>query len=362
MKLKNTAIAAVIIPVLFLTACVEILPDLQTEAPQYTAESTHNANALPPADTDNYGKQASQIVDGAITDALAILNTDSNISSDAPASTPRREKLTEPVRKIYDMIFSAVEKIEDYEWDSSGYGDAFSDFMAADEALRADHPRLRAYYYPDVSGNVFKPIYFLPGTSYDSPTGDKEAIARSMGIFDAVSKRIIDCMPRGLSDSGKYRYFAAVITERCEYDRSLSSAGLPYPAYNALVNGTAVCSGYASALEHLCKEVGLFCQRVDGRKDGGEHAWNRICLGGSFYYCDLTAADAEIPGSDAWLKCTVITAERAKIENYRPFGAGMTVDGTAVSCSRMSGLQYYIDCKSAIFSRTRQQQAAALRS
>ena len=149
-----------------------------------------------------------------------------------------------------------------------------------------------------------------------------------MELFDAVCKRIVECMPDGLSDLGKYRYFAAVITGRCEYDSSLSTMSLPYPAYNALVNGSAVCSGYASAMEHLCGEAGLFCVRTDGTKDGGNHAWNRICLSGSYYYCDLTAADASAPGSDAWLECIAITAKRAKSGNYVPFRKDMTADGT----------------------------------
>ena len=149
-----------------------------------------------------------------------------------------------------------------------------------------------------------------------------------MELFAAVCKRIVECMPDGLSDLGKYRYFAAVITGRCEYDSSLSTMSLPYPAYNALVNGSAVCSGYASAMEHLCGEAGLLCMRTDGTKDGGNHAWNRICLSGSYYYCDLTAADASAPGSDEWLECIAITAKRPKSGNYVPFRKDKTADGT----------------------------------
>ena len=96
----------------------------------------------------------------------------------------------------------------------------------------------------------------------------------------------------------------------------------------ALINGSAVCSGYTSALEHLCGKAGLFCNRADGTKDGGNHAWNRICLDGNFYYCDLTAADAEVPYSYAWLGCIAITADRARRENYKPFRENMTATGT----------------------------------
>lgn len=108
------------------------------------------------------------------------------MSSGAPEEKSRRDRLSESAKGIYDMLCSAVEKIGGYEWDSAGYGgegDAFSDFMAADEALRADHPRFRAYYYPDVAGEVFRPVYFLPGNSYDSPTDDTEEIADRMALL-----------------------------------------------------------------------------------------------------------------------------------------------------------------------------------
>ena len=336
MKSMNTAKIAgtVMISMFLLTSCVTVpFEDRQSSARENmtAGASDSTANILPPADNSEHGKCASQIVDCAIKGAINLLRAypADNVFSGATKAGPRRDQLTESGRVIYDMLFSAVEKIGGYEWDSVKYGEnAFSDFMAADEALRADHPRFRAYYYPDVAGDVFRPIYFLPGNSYDSPTDDTEEIADRIALFDAVCQRIIDCIPDGLSDLGKYRYFAAVVTELCEYDRSLSTVGLPYPAYNALVNGRAVCSGYASAFEHLCSEIGLFCQRTDGTKDGSDHAWNRICLSGSFYYCDLTAAKAERPGSDAWLQCIAITAERANSENYRPFREGMMADGT----------------------------------
>lgn len=336
MKSLNTAkaVAVIMISLVLLTSCVTVPPgEHQSSARESTTAGVfdNTSDILLPADTGDHGKRASRIADRAIKDAINFLRIypADNVFSGAPKAVSRRDQLTESGRGIYDMLFSAVEKIGGYEWDSVKYGEnAFSDFMAADEALRADHPRFRAYYYPDVAGEVFRPIYFLPGNSYDSPTDDTEEIADRIALFDAVCRRIVDCMPDGLSDLGKYRYFAAVVTELCEYDRSLSTVGLPYPAYNALVNGRAVCSGYASAFEHLCSEIGLFCQRTDGTKDGSDHAWNRICLSGSYYYCDLTAADAGSPGSDTWLQCIAITAERAKKENYCPFREGMTADGT----------------------------------
>ena len=222
MKAMNTAKAAgtVVLSLFLLTSCFTFPRDDRESGSREstTSEAPDNtAVILPPAEAGAHGEQASRIADGAIKDAIICLRTRpaGNVSSGAPEEESRRDRLSESAKGIYDMLCSAVEKIGGYEWDSAGYGgegDAFSDFMAADEALRADHPRFRAYYYPDVAGEVFRPVYFLPGNSYDSPTDDTEEIADRMALFDAVCRRIIDCMPDGLSDLGKYRYLAAAVT------------------------------------------------------------------------------------------------------------------------------------------------------
>ena len=230
MKLKNTAkaIGAITISILLLTSCVALPPESVSDVTDNAAteQSDSFSAVLPPADNGKYGQRASEIADSAIRNAIVLLSAHpaAEISSGAPVPTLRRDRLSAPVRDIYDMLLAAVDAVGAYEWDSVSYGEtAFSDFMEADEALRADNPRCRAYYYPDVSGNIYRPIYFLPGTSNDQPTDDTQEITARMELFDAVCKRIVECMPDGLSDLGKYRYFAAVITGRCEYDSSLST-------------------------------------------------------------------------------------------------------------------------------------------
>ena len=86
--------------------------------------------ALPPADNGEYGRRAAEIADGAIRDAIALLEAHptAEISSDAPASTLRRDRLSAPVRDIYDMLLAAVDAVGAYEWDAVNYGEtAFSD-------------------------------------------------------------------------------------------------------------------------------------------------------------------------------------------------------------------------------------------
>ncbi len=70
---------------------------------------------------------------------------------------------------------------------------------------------------------------------------------------------------------------------------------LQYTAYGAIINGTAVCQGYANLLYRMCLEAGIDCRVITGTgkgvtedPSGGPHAWNIVKLGELYYYVDST--------------------------------------------------------------------------
>ncbi len=81
-----------------------------------------------------------------------------------------------------------------------------------------------------------------------------------------------------------------------------------HEAYGALINGSAVCDGYAEALQLLLNAVGIECIKVRGeadfltgslsttRKDGTKwgHAWNMVKINGVYYHVDPTANDDDL--------------------------------------------------------------------
>ncbi len=73
-------------------------------------------------------------------------------------------------------------------------------------------------------------------------------------------------------------------------------------AYGALVNGEAVCHGYAVAVYRLMKEAGIGCRVITGEHPtdpGGNHAWNIVQLDGTYYYVDATwDADSFVKKTD----------------------------------------------------------------
>lgn len=63
--------------------------------------------------------------------------------------------------------------------------------------------------------------------------------------------------------------------------------------YDALVNGTTVCSGYSALFMDVMNRLGIPCQMVicEDTGDGEGHGWNLLQLQGQWYHVDLTWDD-----------------------------------------------------------------------
>lgn len=59
----------------------------------------------------------------------------------------------------------------------------------------------------------------------------------------------------------------------------------------ALVDKIAVCDGYAGAFQYLMHRLSIPCNIITGISNGGDHAWNQVCLDGKWYLVDVTWDD-----------------------------------------------------------------------
>ena len=73
-------------------------------------------------------------------------------------------------------------------------------------------------------------------------------------------------------------------------DPSKTTPRSSYQPYGALVEGTAVCLGFATAFQLLMDMVGVECITVVGAayKSAEDHAWNMVKLDGEWYCVDAT--------------------------------------------------------------------------
>lgn len=84
-----------------------------------------------------------------------------------------------------------------------------------------------------------------------------------------------------------YRYICNNVT----YDYTNlkdDTHNLKYTAYAALIDGTAVCQGYANLLYRMLLEAGIDNRIISGTGNGDLHAWSIIGMGGNYYNTDAT--------------------------------------------------------------------------
>ena len=87
-----------------------------------------------------------------------------------------------------------------------------------------------------------------------------------------------------------YDYICANVTY--DYDNlNDDNYNLKYTAYAAMINGTAVCQGYAVLFYRLALELGIDARLIAGSSKGDgnqDHGWNIVCLNGKYYNLDAT--------------------------------------------------------------------------
>ncbi len=198
-------------------------------------------------------------------------------------------------RKLADKITElsadyGAFRIKESEWGKSLVIDALN----ANTLMVFTDPRLMCFQLTGFDRNDVIDGYFNPKTgpsaAVKTGTTEMEQLKHDMEVFDAVLKRVVDKMPADYSDAQKYTYLAMVLATKCSYDKTYA---IPTngTAYGALINGCAICQGYASAYQLLCETADLYCCMVEGDADGVGHMWNLVSLNDETFYVDVTWAD-----------------------------------------------------------------------
>ncbi|MCM1186125.1 MAG: Ig-like domain-containing protein [Lachnoclostridium sp.] len=99
-----------------------------------------------------------------------------------------------------------------------------------------------------------------------------------------------------MSDVEKALVLHDYLAQHCAYAyaeylaKTLDSCPNVYDAYGALVNGKAVCQGYALAYVELLKRVGIQSY-ICSSSEVMNHAWNVVLIDGAWYHVDVTWDD-----------------------------------------------------------------------
>lgn len=159
------------------------------------------------------------------------------------------------------------------------------------QAYRNDHPETfwltgeSKYYVLDNSTTV--EFYY---------SMEPSEILSAKKTFENKIDNILNDLPSG-SDFEKEEYINNYIIENCKYDDAAAQTknieGNENDAYGALVDGSAVCEGYARAFQLLCSKADIDCVMVSGTVDNTNHAWNCVKISGEWYQIDVTWNDTD---------------------------------------------------------------------
>lgn len=115
----------------------------------------------------------------------------------------------------------------------------------------------------------------------------------------ASLKSISDLLLEGLEGKSDYEKSLIIHDRLCEHI-TYKSTDNDQTAYGAIVEGEAVCAGYARAYQYLLSRVGIESWSIRGQsinpttKQKEGHRWNMVKIDGKWYYTDVTWDDQSV--------------------------------------------------------------------
>lgn len=136
-----------------------------------------------------------------------------------------------------------------------------------------------SYSYIDESKvTKYVPQYTMAGSTLELAKAE----------FSAAADEILANINDSMTDYEKELILHDELVKRVVYDLEAPHA---HDAYGALVEGRAVCEGYAESFQYLLHRAGIKSFLVIGSSRGVGHEWNTVCIDGEYYHVDPTWND-----------------------------------------------------------------------
>ena len=162
--------------------------------------------------------------------------------------------------------------LSDFDLDADALSDLFEELLCSGRLpWYADS---YSYTY-DKLGQV---LAFTP-SNLDETLYDRDLYEQR--VAEILKETVFSGMDQWQVALSIHDYLAA----HCAYDETYTY----YSAYDLLVNGTAVCQGYAIAYMDLMNRAGVPCVQVISEEMN--HAWNLVQIDGCWYHVDVTWDD-----------------------------------------------------------------------
>lgn len=247
---------------------------------------------------------------------IALNNIDDYI--DYIALDEDTDKLDYYVVKIYDAFYSNIDNIKagvntislaECGWTDSELNEVVYYISEATSGalstLFFDNPELFYLSFDSMeikidnsrfTNDINDIVFSRDQNFYEEYFTSQQQIDSAINQMREARQQIYESMPQGLNDYEIVTYLNDYLVDNVEYDVYLYRP-LIHTAYGALVNGVAVCDGYAYALEYLLDGLGITNlvgagYVVDENSPEGEgHMWSYVELYGNWYGVDVTWND-----------------------------------------------------------------------
>lgn len=145
-----------------------------------------------------------------------------------------------------------------------------------------EYPEVDVKIYPDTGSSRVVELTFSYETSRDmmwTMQGAVETIFSSAEGYVSLTE----------DEYTKANRLCSFLMELFDYVPERSTT----PSYSLLCQGVGDSPAYANVFAAMCRRAGLWCQRVDGTRNGEAWSWNILEVNGTCTYVDLMGDDAQ---------------------------------------------------------------------
>ena len=226
-------------------------------------------------------------------------STTEHFGASALASMENGENLT----WAYNTLGSGIEANQGtISFEDESHSVNNNDFQTVWNAFLADNPQYFWLAQCDTISSGGKVTAVEPYYDFIF-TADELPAAKA--AFDAATAKALSGITNDMSQYEIELYLHDYLVNNVKYVNGTSNTN---NAYGALVNGQAVCEGYADAFQYLLTQAGISSCVVTGTSKGEGHAWNLVKIDGEYYYVDVTWDDQD-NGKNFYAYFNVTTAQ-----------------------------------------------------
>lgn len=205
----------------------------------------------------------------------------------------------------YNILKNSVENCEETIsfQDSSGLSITEAELDMVLEVYRNDNPQhfwlgreCTLSFSNSCVVNKISPTYTMTGSD----------LTAAKAAFNTAVETALAGITPDMSQFEIELYLHDYLADRVDYVLDAPNA---HNAYGALVEGKAVCEGYARAFQYLLMQAGISSYVVTGTSRGEDHAWNLVRIDGEYYHVDLTWDDASKKDANCYAYFNVTTAQ-----------------------------------------------------